>query len=92
MIGEIGMLRKTLVQTVSTLTLATSVLAHSQSERGTGMMWNDGGWMHSASEMMGYNMWGMGWYGLLFGIAIWTLVILGIIYLYQQITEEEQEG
>jgi len=58
----------------------------------SGMM-ADGFWMHNAGHMTGYNMWGMGWLGSLLGIAIWILVILGIIYLYQQITEnKETEG
>lgn len=76
---------------VSILTLVTSVLAHNRSDQGyygPGMMWNDGSWMHNAAHMAGYNMWGMGWFGLVFGLALWALVILGIIYLYQKITEE----
>ena len=78
------------VMVVSLITTVSTAIAHSGEGEGTntGMMWGDGGgWMHSAGHMTGYNMWGMGWFGLLFGLAFWTLVILGIIYLYQQITE-----
>lgn len=51
----------------------------------------DGSLMHTGADVMGYNMWGMGWYGALFGLAFWTLVVLAIIYLFQQITHEEGE-
>jgi hypothetical protein len=76
------------VLTAGITTLTSSVLAHSgeDSEPASGMMM-DGSWMHTGADMMGYNMWGMGWFGLLFGLAFWILVILGIVYLYQQITE-----
>lgn len=76
--------------TVGLTTLLTSVLAHSSEDsETTRMMWGDGGgWMHNAGHMTGYNMWGTGWFGFLFGIAIWILVILGIIYLYQKVTEK----
>lgn len=74
----------------SLITTLSSVAAHSeqdQSHYGPEMMLNDGGgWMHNTGHMTGYNWWGMGWFGLLFGLAFWILVILGIIYLYQQIT------
>jgi hypothetical protein len=86
MIGELLMLRKISIKTVSILTLITSALAHN--EPGQGMMWSSGGWMHNGGHMLGYNMWGMGWFGLIPGILIWILIILGIIYLYQKITEE----
>lgn len=79
---------------VSTLliTSITQVLSHSGEEPNySHMMWSDGGWMHNAGHMTGYNMWGMGWFGLFFGLAFWTLVILGIIFLYQEITEERGE-
>jgi len=33
----------------------------------------------------------MGWFGLIFGLAFWILVILGIIYLYQEVTENRGE-
>jgi hypothetical protein len=79
------------IMLVSLITTLSTVAAHSGEEGGTNtgtMMWSDGGgWMHNGSHMMGYNMWGMGWFGLLFGLAFWILVILGIIYLYQRITE-----
>jgi hypothetical protein len=91
MIGELKMFRKISISIVSILTLITSVLAHNESGQGyygPGMMWNNGGWMHNGWHMVGYNMWGMGWLGLIPGILIWTLIILGIIYLYQKITEE----
>lgn len=75
------------------ITTLTSAAAHSEQDQGyygPGMMWNDGGgWMHNAGHMAGYNMWGMGGFGLIFGLAFWTLAILGIIYLYREITEKE---
>jgi len=74
-------------------TLFSSVLAHSDQNQsyGSGIMWGDGGWMHNGRHMAGYNMWGMGWFGVLFGLAFWILVILGIIYLYQEVTENRGE-
>ncbi|MFB6190963.1 MAG: hypothetical protein ABEJ64_00890 [Candidatus Nanohaloarchaea archaeon] len=78
----------------SLTTVISTVVAHSEQDQGyygPGMMWSDGGWMHNTGHMIGYNMWGMGWFGVLFGLAFWVLVILGIIYLYQQITENEEE-
>lgn len=86
---------KLAVLATSLITTLTSALAHSEQDQGyygPGMMWNDGGsWMHNTGHMMGYNMWGMGWFGLLFGLAFWILVVLGIIYLYQEITENKSE-
>lgn len=80
---------KILFLTSTLTTLFTSVLAHSNEDIETaGARTMDGSWMHSGADMMGYNMWGMGWFGFLFGIAIWILVILGIIYLYQRIKEK----
>jgi predicted membrane protein len=80
------------IMLASLITTITTVAAHLGEEEGTTagmMMWGDGGgWMHNAGHMAGYNMWGMGWFGLLFGLALWILVILGIIYLYQQVTEK----
>ena len=83
--------RLAILVTSLTTTLST-VAAHSGEDGGTttGMMWSDGSWMHNAGHMAGYNMWGMGWFGLLFGIAFWALVILGIIFLYQQITQNKE--
>jgi hypothetical protein len=77
------------IMLVSLITSVTTVAASPGHDDGTatGMMWSDGSWMHTGAGMMGYNMWGMGWYGLIFGLAFWILVILGIIYLYQQVTE-----
>lgn len=76
---------------VSLITATSSVIAHAGEEEGTAtgmMMWGDGGsWMHNSGHMIGYNMGGMGWFGAIFGLAFWVLVILGIIYLYQQVTE-----
>ena len=40
-------------------------------------MWGD--WMY------GYGM-GWGWFGLIFMIAFWALVILGIVYLVKALT------
>lgn len=76
---------------LSLITTLSTTIAHSgdNGEATTGtMMWGDGGsWMHNSGHMMGYNMWGMGWFGMIFGLAFWILVILGIIYLFQQVTE-----
>lgn len=81
------------VLATSLTTVLTSVAAHSEQDQGyygPGMMRNDGGgWMHNAGHMAGYNMWGMGWPGLIFGLAFGILIALGIIYLYQEITEKE---
>lgn len=74
---------------VTTISTVAATPGHDEGTA-TGMMWGDGGsWMHTGAGMMGYNMWGMGWFGLLFGLAIWTLVILGIIYLYQEVKENK---
>lgn len=84
------MLQKIQLYLTSFAGILTGVSAHTgdnQSYYGPGMMWSDGGsWMHNTGHMAGYNWWGMGWFGLVFGLAFWILVILGIIYLYQQIT------
>lgn len=81
---------KITVLLVYLITAMSSALAHSGEERdrATGMMFSNEGFMHGAGSMVGYNMWGMGWFGLIFGILFWILVILAIIYLYQKITEE----
>ncbi|WP_347721441.1 hypothetical protein [Candidatus Nanohalococcus occultus] len=85
------MLRKIPVLLATTLTTVGTVLAHNESGHyGPGMM-DSGAWTHNMGHMAGYNMWGMGWYGLLFGLAFWILVILGIIYLVQKITEQSAE-
>lgn len=85
---------KLAVLAASLITTISTVMAHNESDQGyygPGMMWSDGGtWMHNTGHMMGYNMWGMGWFGLIFGLAFWILVILGIIYLYQQVTEGDE--
>ncbi len=83
---------KILAIAVSLISTIGTVLAHTEQDQGyygPGMMWSDGSWMHNAGHMAGYNMWGLGWFGLIPGILFWTLVILGIIYLYQKITEKE---
>lgn len=67
---------------------SSSVFAHSGEETATGMMMSDGSWMHNGAEMMGYNMWGMGWFGFLTGLLFYGLIILGIIYLYQKVVEK----
>ncbi|WP_414836296.1 hypothetical protein [Candidatus Nanohalococcus occultus] len=86
------MLRKIPVLLATTLTTVGTVLAHNESGQyyGPGMM-DGGAWTHNMGHMAGYKMWGMGWYGLLFGLAFWILVILGIIYLVQKITEQSAE-
>ena len=79
------------IMVASLITTISSVVAHSGEEGGTNastMMWSDGSWMHNSAHMAGYNMWGLGWLGILPGLIIWALAILGIIYLYQKITEE----
>lgn len=79
---------KLTVLIISITSTVTSVAAH-MGEGNAGMM--SGGWMHSSGHMMGYNMWGMGWFGLIIGLSFWILAILGIIYLYQEVTENEGE-
>lgn len=81
-----------IVSLVTTLTTVVATPGHDESTTTGTMMWSDGGgWMHTGAGMMGYNMWGMGWFGMLFGLAFWILVILGIIYLFQQVTENGGE-
>lgn len=92
--GVIKMKLTTKIMALATVltSLVVKAAAHTGDDQGyygPGMMWSDGGWMHNGGHMAGYNMWGMGWFGVLFGLAFWALVILGIIYLYQQITEEK---
>lgn len=94
MLGVRKMLQKFLFPFVSLFSLIATVLAHSDQDQdsiGSGMMWSQGGWMHDSAHMVGYNMWGMGWFGVLFGLAFWILVILGIIYLVQEITGKGDE-
>jgi len=80
---------KIAVLLVYLITAISSALAYTgEDERITGGMMSNEGFMHEAGSMIGYNMWGMGGFGLIFGILFWILVILGIIYLYQRITEE----
>lgn len=75
----------------SLITTLSAVAAHSeqnQSYYGSGMMWSDGGgWMHNGAHMMGYNMWGMHWFGLIPGLIFWALAILGVFYLYRKFSE-----
>ncbi|MDY6777534.1 MAG: hypothetical protein SVU32_02620 [Candidatus Nanohaloarchaea archaeon] len=77
------------------LTIVSPVLGHTGQDQGyygPGMMWSDGGWMHNGAHMMGYNMWGMGWFGLVFGLTFWVLAVLGVIHLYQKITGQRDES
>lgn len=87
------MLKKITVSATSILALITSVIAHSghnETAYNAGMMGSEG-WMHNGAHMMGSNIWGMGWFGALIGLTFWILAILGIIYLYQRITENGGE-
>jgi len=79
---------KLFIRIVSLITTLATVAASPGHDEGTttGMM--DGSWMHSGADMMGYNMWGIGWFGPLLTIGILLLVILGIICFYQEITEK----
>lgn len=82
-----------IVSMVTTLTAVAASPGHDEGTATGAMMWSDnGGWMHTGAGMMGYNMWGMGWFGLIFGLAFWILVILGIVYLYQEVTEKRDEN
>lgn len=87
---------KVSVITTSLIAAIFSAAAHSGEDGGTNtgmMMWSDGGgWMHNTAHITGYNIWGMGWFGLFFGLAFWVLVILGIIYLYREITDNNVEN
>ena len=86
-------LQKVASFTTATAGLVATVLAHSGDEvYGPGMMWGNGSFSHNFGHMMGYNMWGMGWWGFLPGLAIWILIILGIVYLFQKITENSQRN
>lgn len=84
------MLQKITTATTSLLTFTTLTLAHTGEEEAyyePMMMADNGSWMHNGAHMAGYNMWGMGWFGIVPGLLIWILVILGIIFLYQRIME-----
>jgi hypothetical protein len=84
--------RKFLTVTTALTSITGKAVAHAGEETSTtGGAMMDGSLMHTGADVMGYNMWGMGWYGALFGLAFWTLVVLAIIYLFQQITHEEGE-
>lgn len=91
MLVEMKLKNKLSITIASLFTTFTTVAASPGHDEGTttGMM--DGSWMHTGADMMGYNTWGMGWFGVLFGLALWILVILGIVYLYQQVTENGGE-
>jgi hypothetical protein len=79
--------QKALLMAISALTFIGSAAA--QTHSGPGILANgEGGWMHNGMHMTGYNMWGLGWIGLIPGLLIWIFMILAIIYLYQKITEE----
>lgn len=67
------------------------VIAHSDEPEVVDHMYSGTG--HMFVDAMGCGLWGMGWYGLLFGLAFWTLVILGIVYLFQQVSgQRESDG
>ena len=86
---------KILFPIVSMLTPITSVITHNESTQGYYgleiMLNSDGSWMHNSGHMVGYNMWEIGWFGLITWLLIWALIILGIIYLYQKITENSNQ-
>lgn len=44
---------------------------------------------HMMLNMMGYGWFGMGTAGMVFGLLLWILVILAIVYLYKQIVDSE---
>ncbi len=44
-------------------------------------------WMGWDGMYYGYGM-GWGWFGLIFMIAFWALVILGIVYLVKALTDK----
>ena len=79
--------------TVTLYIFLNSAIAHSNSDYSPSMMgWSDGGMMHNAGHMIGYNIWGMGWPGAVLSLAFWTLAILGIIYLYQELIQDKEDG
>ncbi|MFB6145044.1 MAG: hypothetical protein ABEJ99_00890 [Candidatus Nanohaloarchaea archaeon] len=86
--------QKMLAAITPIVALLAEAMAHTEANDthyGPGMMWSDGGsWMYNGAHMMGYNMWGMGWFGFIPGILSWILVILGMIFLYQKITENRE--
>lgn len=82
-------LKLTMILT-SLITTVSAVIAHSGEDGGANtatMMWNDGGVIHNTGHMAGYNMWGMGWYGMIFGLIFWILAALGLIYIYKLLKE-----
>ena len=48
-----------------------------------------GGW-HMGPGMMGG--WGMGWFGSIFMIAIWVLVIVGLVFLVKWLIQASRGG
>ncbi|MDY6771169.1 MAG: hypothetical protein SV186_04400 [Candidatus Nanohaloarchaea archaeon] len=76
------------------LAVINTALAHGTGDQGDyshGMMWSDGSWMHNGAHMMGYNMWGMGWFGVIPGLIFWALALLGAYHLYQRFTAPDDE-
>ncbi|MFQ3308462.1 MAG: hypothetical protein ACI977_000698 [Candidatus Nanohaloarchaea archaeon] len=81
--------QKILLLVLTITSLISTALSHGDDYKPGIMGWSDGGIMHNTGHMAGYNMWGMGWFGMVFGLAFWTLIILGIVYLYQEINQNQ---
>lgn len=48
-----------------------------------------GGW-NMGPGMMGY--WGMGWFGMIFMIAFWVLLIVGLVFLVKWLIQTTSSG
>ena len=49
-----------------------------------------GGWGMGPGMMMGN--WGMGWFGMIFMMIFWVLVIVGIVYLIRWLIQSTSRG
>ena len=47
-------------------------------------------WCDGAAHMMGYGILGAGGWGIIFGAAAWLLIILGFIYILQEMLEDKE--